>query len=236
MSAIDFSRSYMRWTIAPQVRILIDAVCTLTDNSTGESKAYYLIAPCRAEDTHGDAGLFYMPSYEFCGIWAEDESHIIRTHWFSHRDNRQNRYREGDAIDVREFSQTRQLPDNESVFDATMGSTEPLISRTTLHDGQRGITAVLEYPVNTMNVKEDPVRFQVDTGPLIVPDFERDCARPIECFEVAYIVYNRFDEAHFILRRPVAGREGTTRDQFTTDYSEIQIMDAENELLLAVSD
>ena len=87
-----------------------------------------------------------------------------------------------------------------------------------------------------MNVKEEPVRFQVDTGPLIVPDFGRDAENPIERFDVAHVVYNRFDEAQFILRKPVAGREGTAAEQYTTDYSEIRRVDARNELLLAVSD
>lgn len=58
MSAIDFARSYMRWFGAVNnVRILVDAACTLTDDATGKSETYYLIAPCRAENTHGDTKL-----------------------------------------------------------------------------------------------------------------------------------------------------------------------------------
>ena len=236
MSAIDFSRSYMRW-FNPEnnVRILVDAACTITDENSGKADAYYLIAPCRGENTHGDRDLIRMPSFEFCGVWGEDEHLIIRTHYVSERDNRDYRAG-GDTLDIRTFGRTQQLSDSETVFKATMESTEPLISRTTIRDESRGITAVLEYPVNTMNVKQDPIRFQVDTGPLIFPDFTNPVARQIESFEVAYVVYNRFDQAEFVLRKPVAvGESGTPLDSIT-DYSDVRIMPAQNELLLAISD
>ena len=240
MTAIDFSRSYMRWfnpANTNSVRILIDAACTLIDDETGQSDTYYLIAPCRAEHTHVDDDLIQMPNYEFCGIWGARDKCYIRTHWASGRDRYEYQHLDkADTLDIRYLSSTRKLTDNDAVFEATMGSSEPLISRTTVRDDRNGTTTVLEYPVKTMNVKEEPVRFQVDTGPLIVPDFGRDAENPIERFDVAHVVYNRFDEAQFILRKPVAGREGTAAEQYTTDYSEIRRVDARNELLLAVSD
>ena len=236
MSAIDFSRSYMRWFgAANNVRILIEAACTLTDDDTGKSESYYLIAPCRGERTHADADLIQMPSYEFCGIWGENEKRIIRTHWVSDRDGWQY-VEKADTLDIRKFSRTRRLTDNDAVLKATMESSEPLVSRTTLRHERRGLTAVLEYPVNTMNVKEDPVRFQVDTGPIIFPDFNIQAARPIESFEVAYVVYNRFDEAEFVARKPVPIIVDKRTVANTTDYSQVRVMPARNELLLAEPD
>ena len=230
----------MRWCNSANtnsVRILIDAACTLIDDETGRSDIYYLIAPCRAEHTHADDDLIQMPSYEFCGIWGASDKHYIRTHWVSGRDRYEYQHLDkADTLDIRYLSSTRKLTDNDAIFEATMESSEPLISRTTIHDDLDRITAVLEYPVKTMNVKEEPVRYQVDTGPLILPDLGRDAEHPIERFDVAHVVYNRFDEAQFILRKPVAGREGTAPEQYTTDYSEIRIVGAKNELLLAVSD
>lgn len=234
LSAIDFSRSYMRWeNPGNNVRILVEAACTLTYEGTGKSDTYYLIAPCRGESTHGKRGeLVLNPGYEFCGIWGEEAALIIRTHWQSSRDNRQ--LRGPDTLDIRCFDETRELPDNEAVFMATMGSGEPMVSRTTIRDERRGITAELEYPVNTMNVKEIPLRFQVDTGPLIFPDFGKDVGNPIESFEVAYVVYNRFDEAEFTLRKPLAVREGDGPSSHITDYSDIRILSAQNQILLVV--
>ncbi len=226
----------MRWrSPGNNVRILLEAVCTITDERAGTSSSYYLIAPCRGESTHGKRGeLVLTPGYEFCGIWGDKESFIIRTHWQSSRDNRQPHRPE--SVDIRRFENTRELTDNRAVFDGTMGSGEPMVSRTTIRDERRGLTAVLEYPVNTMNVKESPVRFQVDTGPLIFPDFTKDVDRAIESFEVAYVVYNRFDEAYFTLRKPLAARAGDGPSSHITDYSEIRILPVENRILLAVGE
>lgn len=230
MTAIDFSRSYMRWvSTGNSVRIMIDAACTLIDDMTNESHTYYLIAPCRGEETHADGDLIKDPGYEFCGVWGENEVMITRWHWASERDNRQHKPK-GDILDIRSFAETRSLADNEAVYAATMESSEPLISRTTVRDDKRGVTAVLEYPIRTINVVREPVtRFQVDTGPLIIPDFTRDTVHLVEQFEMAYVVYNRFDEAEFTLRKPV-----DIGGAMTTDYSEIRILPAKNEVLLAV--
>ncbi len=89
MTAIDFSRSYMRWFNSANtnsVCILIDASCTLIDDETGQPDTYYLITPCRAEHTHADGDLIQMPNYEFGGIWGEKDKYYIRTHWVSDRD------------------------------------------------------------------------------------------------------------------------------------------------------
>ena len=116
-----------------------------------------------------------------------------------------------------------------------MESSEPMVSRTTIQGGRQGLTAVLEYPVNTMNVVDGPMRFQVDTGPLIVPNFNIKAARPIECLEVGYVVYNRFDEAEFTVRKPVPIMDGPKPLFFRTDYSELRNYPAQNEVLLVDS-
>ena len=233
MSAIDFGRSYMRWFGAVNnVRILVDAACTLTDDATGESATYYLIAPCRAENTHGDTKLISDPGYEFCGIWGPEEKRILRFAWTSDRDNTQYEPKT-DTLEIRRFENTRKLEDAEAIFEATMESSEPMVSRTTIRGERRGITAVLEYPVNTMNVVDGPMRFQVDTGPLIVPNFNIMAARPIESLEVGYVVYNRFDEAEFTVRKPVPIMDGDKPLFFRTDYSELRSYPACNEVVIA---
>ena len=235
MSAIDFARSYMRWFGAVNnVRILVDAACTLTDDATGKSETYYLIAPCRAENTHGDTKLISNPGYEFCGVWGPDEKRIMRFAWTSDRDNTQYEPK-ADTLEIRRFEKTRSLEDAEAIFKATMESSEPMVSRTTIQGGRQGLTAVLEYPVNTMNVVDGPMRFQVDTGPLIVPNFNIKAARPIECLEVGYVVYNRFDEAEFTVRKPVPIMDGPKPLFFRTDYSELRNYPAQNEVLLVDS-
>jgi len=90
---------------------------------------------------------------------------------------------------------------------------------------------VLEYPVKTMNVLREPSRFQVDTGPLILPDFTSTAEHRIERLEMAYVVYNGFDRAEFIRRKPIAFAAIDPPLARTTDYSLVEIVAARNEIL-----
>ena len=248
MTAIDFANSYMTW-FGPgnHARIQLDAACTIVDEQAGTEEAYYLIAPCRSERCYMADPLFTMPNYEFFGIWSREEFLLIRTHWVSARDNRTygviREHWDDVHLDIRRFPQAEQLPDRGSIVTATLAN-RPLIARTELRDESGGQRAVLEYPVRTMNVlpvkapgiPRDPPQFQVDTGPIIFPDFTKDTDKAIELFEVAYVVYNLFDEAYFTLRKPLAAREGDDPAHHVTDYSEIRVLPVQNQVLLAVGE
>ena len=78
---------------------------------------------------------------------------------------------------------------------------------------------MLEYPVKTMNVLRAPVRFQIDTGPIIVPDFASTADLAVARFDLAHVVYNLFDRGELILRKPVAVGKGDDGVD-VTDYSE----------------
>jgi hypothetical protein len=242
-ATIDFSRSFMTWT--PQdpagniARIQLDAACTLTDPASGTAETFYLIAPCRSERMYGDGPLFRLPNYEYGGIWSTRALLILRTHSLSERDHREYgelgeppaRFR-GVRLDVRSVPEAATLTEPAAVVAATLDN-RPLIGRTELFDEASGTRAVLDYPVKTMNVARHPDRFQVDTGPLLVPDFASSAARPIERLEVAHVVYNRLDRAEFIRRRPTPIGDGGAPPS-TTDYSDVWSSPARNTIRCAV--
>jgi len=230
MAVIDFTRSYMTFFGRDEgniARILLDAACTMIDERTGESRAFYLIAPCRSERMYLDSQLFQMPNYEFCGIFADEECLLVRTHWQRDRDNREyGRNTERFAkvtLDIRSHPETRALTDDRQIYDATLANL-PLVAQTELRDEARGLRATIQYPMKTINVLPAGPRFQVDTGPLLLPDFASTAARIIERFDLAHVVYHRFDQAEFILRWPT--QVGT--DAAVTDYSTIQTFPARN--------
>ena len=105
-----------------------------------------------------------------------------------------------------------ELEGNQSVVDATLEN-RALVSRTELEDEASGVRAVLEYPVKTMNVLRSPVRFQIDTGPIIVPDFASEAELAVARLDLAHVVYNLFDRGELILRKPVAVGGGRRRDR-----------------------
>jgi hypothetical protein len=98
-----------------------------------------------------------------------------------------------------------------------------MVGRTEFHDPGTKQQYVLEYPIKTMNFQPKDDSFQVDTGSLLVPDFQSKSSRTIERLEMAHIAYNRLDRAEFILRRPtpVTDKEGTELCK-VLHYSEIQ--------------
>ena len=237
MPVIDFANSYMTFFSQDGgniARIQLDAACTLTDERTGASELFYLIAPCRAERMYLERDLFQMPNYEFCGVFSRHDCLLIRTHWASESDNREyglNRGRFDDVhLDVRTFASDATLGDVAAIVAATLDN-RPLVARTELRDPGRRQRALLEYPVKTMNVLREPPRFQVDTGPLLLPDFGSTAERPIERLGMAYVVYNGFDRAEFIRRAPVAitAADGTLAQ--TTDYSLVETLPARNEIV-----
>ena len=235
---IDFANSYMTWFGAAGgsiSRIDIEAACTLIDES-GLEDAFYLIAPCRAEHTHSDGQLIVMPNYDFRGIFGRSEYRIIRTHWVSAPgylgdpglDTTGGRVLDEVGLhggkwdevrlDVPRFDSFTELDGQQAVVDATLEN-RPLVSITELVDEALGVRAVLEYPVKTMNVLRSPVRFQIDTGPIIVPDFASTADLAVARFDLAHVVYNLFDRGELILRKPVGVGEDAVQLS-VTDYSE----------------
>ena len=251
MGAIDFSNSYITWWTLGKTNIArfkVDAVCTVFDESKEGSEAFFLVAPCRSEHMYRDGNLFIMPNYEWRVIFSATHNLVLRKHWVSEPDylddkglngtgGRELRHLglnhedyEDHLFDVRSFTDTRRLSDEEQIVEQTLANV-PLVGRTELHDEGHRLRAVLEYPIVTMNVREAPPRFQVDTGPLIVPDFESTGGHPIERLDIAHVVYNVFDKGEFVLRRPRAFPEGDESLYSVTDYTLIKVLPARNEIL-----
>jgi hypothetical protein len=235
VAVIDCAGSYMTFlghdggNIA---RIQLDAACTLTSAQGGTAETYDLIAPCRAERMDRDTTLLQVPNFEFCGIFATDVCLLIRTHSRSDRDNRaygRDRERFADVLlGIR--THARPLLTAGEIIAATRANT-PLAARTTLHDPAEERTAVLDYPVKTMNIPPQEGRLQVDTGPVLLPDFAATPARATERFDTAYVLYHQFTEAEFILRRPVPLHDvDAALTDSVTDHSRVTAVTARNEL------
>jgi hypothetical protein len=81
-----------------------------------------------------------------------------------------------------------------------------------------------------MNVTEDPARFQVDTGPIVVPLFDSRAKDPLERLAIAHVVYWKEDQTEFILRKPhlVGLKDG--QPVAVTDYTELRFAAAKQEI------
>ena len=230
MTVCDFSRSYVTFVTegrSNNARIQVEALCDLT--SDGDRVRYLLVASCKAEDTYGTADLFRLPNYDFSCIFSNTEYQIIRVHLPVREDWLETGLNAGRFQEVNiHVAETpaRLCQDEGAIVRGTLDSL-PVVARTELLDEAGKVYARLEYPVKTMNVNDQDWSFQVDTGPLIVPDRAREVAQEIERFDVAFVVYNRFDSAEFIVLEPTPAREGGV---LVGHYSRVRKAAARNQL------
>lgn len=248
MEATDFGNSYMTWSIAHNphdtrqpghkpwgnwARIMLEARCVLTDES-GRSDEFFLIAACRTEWVYQEETLFQLPSREYRGIWSR-ERHMSTGYGMIYEGETNASQPCAETFTslhftVRKYPEATVLETDEAVAAATEQEL-PIVAQTEIWDDARGMRAMIEYPVKTMNFHPERKRFQVDTGPLLLPDFASDSEHWIEWFDMAHVAYNTFDRAEFIIRRPTRVEVEGDEVCRVHHYSEVRVHEAENRLL-----
>jgi len=252
--ACNFQSSFMTWDFPYRedprpharhniphgnlARIDLDALIDVTDESTGKSERFVLIAPCRTEWVYAKNRLFQIPSSEYRNIYSLTEERGIRQsitddglRSIGHpvKDNFRSL-----KIDIKPYRQTRLLKTPAEIVKATADN-QPLVGRTVIHESGTKRRFVLEYPIRTMNFQPKTNSFQVDTGPVLVPDFKVKAEKPIDRLEMAYIAYNRFDRAEFLIRRPTPITDNDGKELCKVlHYSESRELSAQTQILAGV--
>lgn len=233
-ATVDFCRSFATFVTPGRTnnaRIQVEAVCELADGAQ-----YVLVASCKAEDTYAERDLFKQPNYDFCAIFGDEEYCIVRVGlpvtacW---RDSGRNADRFDEVrIDIAEMD-AEVCEDDRAVVEATLGN-RLLIGRTEVLDDAGQMVARLTYPIKTMNVndaKHSPNGdwiFQVDTGPIIVPEPERRTDLAVERLDLAFIAWNVPDWADLIVLTPTSVSH---TDDCVGHYSQVRTIMARNEVL-----
>jgi len=100
-----------------------------------------------------------------------------------------------------------------------------LVVRTTIEQGS--YTALLAYPVKTINANERDDVYQTDTGPILFPDLAREPEDLIAGFELAFVAANCPEWVEFLVRVPVEVA-GNLR---VYHYAKSVRLDVKNEIL-----
>ena len=103
---------------------------------------------------------------------------------------------------------TQVVPDAQPVRDAAalIGAVRAqriLNARTSYRDEARGLTVTLEFPIRTINIEPTKRLFQVDAGPLPLPDLETWDGAMVSRVFLAHAAFSDWDRTEFILRREV---------------------------------
>lgn len=248
MDICDFNNSYMTWVVEPNpddqrtpghmlirnsARIQLDARCEILNEEDGTSEEFFLITPCRTEWMYRSDTLFQYPSGEYCAIWSESEFLNVG---YGITDNKvkhtafliEDRFTDFNFT-IRTHPVIQALVNSEQIIQSTKAN-KALIGRTTIWNEVKSIRAIIEYPIKTINVNHDHGLFQVDTGPLPFPDLTCSSECSIEWFSVAFVCYNAFDIAEFILRKPTPVMDDGRELCKVVTYSDIRRVPAQNNI------
>jgi hypothetical protein len=217
---LDFSRTMLRFRttrVNHTPRMEVDAACTLTPPG-GVPTQFFLTSPCIAEEMYVATGLIHEPASEFTMI-AAPRDHFVTLK--RHGDGRH------DVRAVRQFGETMPTHDGRGAkaveldvtvrhhdraepittyeeFRVALLDDHPLTARTTFTDDD-GTVVEMEYPCRCVNVAHEGGAWQVAAGPVLMPAVPTAGAElPAACLDLAFVVFNRWDYAEAVLRRPAS--------------------------------
>jgi hypothetical protein len=224
MNVCDYARSFITFVVpGNSARIGVEARCLL-QSPDGGTEEFLMFASCKSEDTYAERDLFRIPetnpSYDFSGMFSPDRFRIERVFVSSEREALDTGLIADRFTEVRRHvveAPATALLTKEAVIEATLAG-RIVIARNEITDEASGVTAVLEYPVKTMNVNAERGMFQTDPGPLPYHDFADDSPEVMRRFRWAYCAFNEFAGAYFICQAPTPimaeGREVARRSHY----------------------
>ena len=222
---LDYGRSFLNTKGGPDPaanapRFWVESRCFITDPETGESVEYFQAGSCKSEQTFARRDLFGtdgQKNYDFLPIFSDRERLVFRRRAQLQPDGKWPLYREiapgadrawgGIEPALRKFP-GRVLETPDQIFQA-MKAGQLIVGQTEMRDEKTGRTAVIEYPVKTINWRRSDKMWQVDTGPVLLPDLRVSSEHTAQKIVLAYIAFNTFDWADFVVEQPtpVAGEQ-----------------------------
>ena len=256
MKTIDFSRSFLTFRIdaekrPPQTashqppyslnnaRIQIECRCQITEKHTGQSQSFVLGASCKTERVGVARDIWTEPNADFAPIFSNDRFMHVKTYartgievdLYPPGSGKQSDRQSGKIADL--FDDVRidvvecegeKLATADEIVHAALAN-HPLVARTKI-DTER-YSAVIEYPVKTMNANERDMIYQTDTGPVLLPDLEYEPSELLERFELAFAAFNCPHWIELLVRVPTSVEDNLS----VYHYSNPVRFNAENELV-----
>ncbi len=225
---IDFGRSHFTWEHLPtepdpfykypggfvgsygdayHVRIGYDAMCTIQSGAGTSPVEIFLLQPCLAEYTIAERNLFQVPSQEFRVAFSRTHQILIASRPRGEPEPVEATPHAGRFAYARFTTHVvdggRVAADVADVMQAVQAN-HVLNARTTYEDSARGLVVTLEYPIRTINIESTKGQFQIDTGPLTLPDLETWDGSGVSRVFLAHAAFSEWARTEFIVRREVA--------------------------------
>jgi len=248
MKIYDFGRSTLTFridtTIRPPItvshkppftlnnaRIVIECCCEITNRKTGSTTMYVLGADCKTERVGVSADIWTQPNANFCLIASEDELLVIKS--WAHKGIKVMRYPESLGPQPERQLQTiketftgfridlchvagRALKTPQAIIQATLEN-RSLLAQTEYDNGDYRVC--IQHPVKTINANERDNIYQIDTGPIVVPDLSPErlakTQRFIEVFDLAYSAFNCPNWVEFIINVPTKASDDISVNHYS---------------------
>jgi hypothetical protein len=233
--SLDYGLSFICGTAEfNAVRFWVESRTTIVDERAGTSTVCYQCASCKSENTFAPKDLFPADNYDFLPILGDGHWLIFRRHAYLNADYRQIRTVEGSwgtpVPKLRYPKEVIELATWEQIRDATAAGV-PIVSQTTLRNDELGLRATIECPVKTMNVSIKDRLYQVDTGPIAMPDLAKRYETPLDALRLAFVAFNAADFADFVVEQPTPIVEAGEEKCQIYHYSSPISLPAKNVLL-----
>ena len=131
-------------------------------------------------------------------------------------------YRMVPAVDVQEVTTFEEIA-------LATHQARPLVAVTEIGNEETGLSATIECPVKTMNIREHDRCYQVDTGPVAWPDLSRRRERLVDLLSLAFVAFNAPHFADFVIEAPTTVGEGDASSE-VYHYSKLISLPATNRL------
>ena len=196
------------------VRFNLDARVVIRHKASGRVHDYVLSSSCKSEQVWVKRDIWQQPNADMCMMAGQDEF-LIYKRW-DKADKGVMLYPASLGVQPE-----RQLGDPREAFDSfsinlvkrpgrvlgdidailtMLASDTPVVAHTEYEVA--GHEVLLEYPVRCVNFSERERYYQVDTGPILLPDFAHDSKSLLEGCRLAYIAHNSPEWAEVIVCVP----------------------------------
>lgn len=242
----DFARSFLQFTTdhsGHTPRLQLEASCALTTGGT--TKEYHLVTPCMSERMYRESGLVIEPTSLFWMIASHNDEFLMQKCHASTAHDVREAHRLGEKmstqdgkgatmqkleITIRRLDRVRKIETYQEIREAIL-SNKLMTGRTTYADSSRETLVRLDYPIKICNIPHRHEGWQIDTGPIVMPDPSLTGEPTVARLNMAFIVFNAWNWADVALRRaaPVGASGGQTQH-----YSHVLRLDnVTNELFCA---
>lgn len=232
MVPLDYGRSFLIGNgPGNEVRFWVESRTRIIDEETSEHKDYIQAGSCKSENTFAEKNLFHQDNYDFLPIFGPDGGIIFRRKAHLTAEYKSclpvKEMWNGQKYHLIEGQKTEELTSNQTIREATYRF-DPIVSQTEIWNQETKLRAIIECPVKTLNTNQESNFYQIDTGPIALPDLSKRYPRYVDSIQLAFVAFNVPDFADFVIESSTpVGEDKTTQ---VLHYSKLLTLPSENRL------